>query len=74
MSYFLFKIRPVVQAVFPFIKTPDAFAHLEAGHSRGKTVIQMEQIDENLSNVKKEQWWLDVLWTHEQEKLVNDNY
>ncbi|KAK3699307.1 hypothetical protein QZH41_018417 [Actinostola sp. cb2023] len=36
-------IRPVVQAVFPFHQTPDAFAHLEAGHTRGKTVIQMEE-------------------------------
>ncbi|KXJ09509.1 Reticulon-4-interacting protein 1, mitochondrial [Exaiptasia diaphana] len=49
------KIRPVVQEVFPFNKTPDAFAHLEAGHSRGKTVIQMEQPDEKLSDVKENQ-------------------
>ncbi|KAM3930815.1 NAD(P)H oxidoreductase RTN4IP1, mitochondrial [Leptodactylus fuscus] len=35
------KIRPVVEDVFPFSKVPQAFQKLEAGHTRGKTVIQI---------------------------------
>jgi NADPH:quinone reductase-like Zn-dependent oxidoreductase len=38
---FLPQIRPVIQNVFPFSQVPEAFAHLEAGHTRGKTVIQV---------------------------------
>ncbi|KAL9968522.1 hypothetical protein ACROYT_G020629 [Oculina patagonica] len=35
------KIKPVVQEVFPFSKTNEAYAKLESGHARGKIVISM---------------------------------
>lgn len=35
------KIKPVVQEVFPFSKTDEAYAKLESGHARGKIVISM---------------------------------
>ncbi|XP_077343296.1 NAD(P)H oxidoreductase RTN4IP1, mitochondrial [Lithobates pipiens] len=35
------KMRPVVEKVFPFSDVPQAFDKLEAGHVRGKTVIQV---------------------------------
>ncbi|XP_031570023.1 reticulon-4-interacting protein 1, mitochondrial-like [Actinia tenebrosa] len=37
------QIRPVIQSLFPFNEVPEAFAQLEAGHSRGKTVIQVAE-------------------------------
>ncbi|KAL2081782.1 hypothetical protein ACEWY4_021600 [Coilia grayii] len=33
------KIRPVVEAAFPFSQVPQAFGRVEAGQARGKTVI-----------------------------------
>ncbi|XP_040284761.1 reticulon-4-interacting protein 1, mitochondrial [Bufo bufo] len=35
------KIRPVIEDVLPFSDVPKAFQKLEAGHARGKTVIQV---------------------------------
>lgn len=35
-------IRPVVDRVFPFECTPEALACVEAGHARGKVVIQRQ--------------------------------
>jgi len=35
-------IKPVVQEVFPFSKTNEAYAKLESGHARGKVVISMD--------------------------------
>ncbi|XP_073531891.1 reticulon-4-interacting protein 1, mitochondrial [Phyllobates terribilis] len=35
------KIRPVIEEVLPFTAIPQAFKKLEAGHARGKTVIQV---------------------------------
>ncbi|KAM4042170.1 NAD(P)H oxidoreductase RTN4IP1, mitochondrial isoform 2-T2 [Anomaloglossus baeobatrachus] len=35
------KIRPVIENVVPFTDVPQAFKKLEAGHARGKTVIQV---------------------------------
>jgi NADPH:quinone reductase-like Zn-dependent oxidoreductase len=32
-------IRPVVDKVFPFVKTGDALAYIEAGRAKGKVVI-----------------------------------
>jgi NADPH:quinone reductase-like Zn-dependent oxidoreductase len=32
-------IRPVVDKVFPFEKTPDALAYVESSRARGKVVI-----------------------------------
>jgi NADPH:quinone reductase-like Zn-dependent oxidoreductase len=34
-------IRPVVDKVFPFDKTPDALAYVESGRARGKVVIRV---------------------------------
>lgn len=39
--FFKFQIKPVVQEVFPFYKTNEAYAKLESGHARGKIVISM---------------------------------
>lgn len=49
-SFFLFsfhmpKIKPIVQEVFPFTKTKDAYAKLEGGHARGKIVVSMDPVD-----------------------------
>lgn len=38
-------MKPVVQEVFPFSKTKEAYAKLEGGHARGKIVINMDSID-----------------------------
>ena len=32
-------LRPVIDSVFPFARTPQALAHVEAGHAKGKVVI-----------------------------------
>ncbi|XP_045595452.2 reticulon-4-interacting protein 1 homolog, mitochondrial [Procambarus clarkii] len=37
------KIRPVVDKVFPFTETPEAYSYVINGHARGKTVISMSQ-------------------------------
>lgn len=42
-------IKPVIQEVFPFSKTNEAYAKLESGHTRGKIVISM--ISESSRNV-----------------------
>ncbi|KAM9316973.1 NAD(P)H oxidoreductase RTN4IP1, mitochondrial [Gastrophryne carolinensis] len=39
------KIRPVIEEVFPFSDVPQALEKVEAGHARGKTVINV--IDSN---------------------------
>lgn len=39
------KIKPIVQEVFPFSKTKDAYAKLEGGHARGKIVVSMDPVD-----------------------------
>ena len=36
-----FQIKPVIQEVFPFSKTNEAYAKLESGHARGKIVISV---------------------------------
>ncbi|GAB1606996.1 quinone oxidoreductase PIG3-like isoform X1 [Argonauta hians] len=36
------KIKPVVDKVFPFHELKEAYDHVEAGHSRGKTVIDVK--------------------------------
>lgn len=36
-----YKIRPVIDKVFPFTETPAAYQHVLEGHARGKTVISM---------------------------------
>lgn len=38
-------IKPIVQEVFPFSKTKDAYAKLEGGHARGKIVVSMDPVD-----------------------------
>lgn len=39
---FILQIRPVIDKVFPFEATPDAYAHVIHGHARGKTVISVQ--------------------------------
>jgi NADPH:quinone reductase-like Zn-dependent oxidoreductase len=34
-------IRPVVDRVYPFARTPDALAHLETGRAKGKVVVSI---------------------------------
>ncbi|XP_076021470.1 NAD(P)H oxidoreductase RTN4IP1, mitochondrial-like isoform X2 [Genypterus blacodes] len=41
------KILPVVEAQFPFSQVPKAFQKLEQGHARGKTVVRVEEDDDN---------------------------
>lgn len=36
-------IRPVIDRVFPFEKTPEALAHVEAGRAKGKIVITVAE-------------------------------
>lgn len=36
-------LEPVIDRTFPFARTADAFAYLEAGHAKGKVVVTMEQ-------------------------------
>lgn len=36
-------ITPVIDKVFPFDEIEQAFAYLEAGHAKGKVVVQMEK-------------------------------
>jgi alcohol dehydrogenase len=36
-------IRPVVDRVFPFDSTDEALAYVEAGHARGKVVVQVRR-------------------------------
>ncbi|EDO33855.1 predicted protein [Nematostella vectensis] len=43
------KVKPVIQAVFPFSQVPDAYANVEAGHTRGKTIIQVAMDTQPLS-------------------------
>lgn len=35
------QIKPIVQEIFPFSKTDEAYAKLELGHARGKIVINV---------------------------------
>lgn len=35
------QIKPIVQDIFPFSKTDEAYAKLEFGHARGKIVINV---------------------------------
>jgi len=36
-------LRPVIDRAFPFERTPDALAHVEAGRSKGKVVVTTEE-------------------------------
>ncbi len=38
-------IKPIVEKVFPFRDLPQAMAHVEAGRARGKTVVDMSEVD-----------------------------
>ncbi|XP_063042152.1 reticulon-4-interacting protein 1 homolog, mitochondrial-like isoform X2 [Engraulis encrasicolus] len=40
------KIRPVVEATFPFSQVPEAFLKVETGQARGKTVISVAATEE----------------------------
>lgn len=35
-------IRPVIDQVFPFEKIPEALAHIQMGHAKGKLVVKMK--------------------------------
>ena len=35
------QIKPIVQEIFPFSKTDEAYAKLELGHARGKIVLNV---------------------------------
>ena len=39
VPWFPSQIKPVVQEVYPFSKTNEAYSVLENGHARGKIVI-----------------------------------
>ena len=36
------KVKPVIDRTFPLAGVPDAIRYVEAGHARGKVVIQVE--------------------------------
>ena len=36
------KVRPVIDGIYPLSRMPEAMAHLETGHARGKVVIAVE--------------------------------
>ena len=44
------QIKPIVQEIFPFSKTDEAYAKLELGHARGKIVINVA--DDEITKVK----------------------
>jgi len=44
------QIKPIVQEIFPFSKTDDAYAKLELGHARGKIVINVA--DDEIAKLK----------------------
>ncbi|KAL0965059.1 hypothetical protein UPYG_G00276220 [Umbra pygmaea] len=48
------KILPVVEAIFPFSKVPQAFQKLEGGHARGKTVVTVAQEWKGVSETTEE--------------------
>lgn len=35
-------IRPVVDRVFPFESTPDAWAYVETGRAKGKVIVKVK--------------------------------
>ena len=35
------RLKAIIDQVFPFDATPDAYKHVESGHARGKTIIRM---------------------------------
>ncbi|KAL8595333.1 hypothetical protein ACOMHN_020086 [Nucella lapillus] len=37
------QIQPVVEKVFPFSDLPAAYGHVESGHNRGKTVVEVAE-------------------------------
>ena len=44
------QIKPIVQEIFPFSKTDEAYAKLELGHARGKIVINV--VDDEITKQK----------------------
>lgn len=38
------QIRPVIEQVYPFKELSEAYANVEKGHNRGKTVVDMSTI------------------------------
>ena len=36
------KIKPIIEKIFEFNKSIDAFEHLEKGHTKGKLVIKIQ--------------------------------
>ena len=36
-------VRPIIDAVFPFLEADEAFAHLRSGHHRGKVAIRIAE-------------------------------
>lgn len=39
--FLYFQIRPVIEHVYPFKELSEAYANVEKGHNRGKTVVDM---------------------------------
>jgi NADPH:quinone reductase-like Zn-dependent oxidoreductase len=37
------KVRPVIDGIYPLAETPEAFAHVAAGHARGTVVVNVSQ-------------------------------
>ena len=46
----MLQIKPIVQEIFPFSKTDEAYAKLELGHARGKIVINV--VDDEITKQK----------------------
>jgi NADPH:quinone reductase-like Zn-dependent oxidoreductase len=38
-------IEPVIDRGYPFEETPEAMAHVETGHARGKVVVRVGDVD-----------------------------
>jgi len=47
------KIAPVIDRTYPLSDTPEAFRYLDEGHVRGKVVISVEAVQDNLNSKKK---------------------
>jgi NADPH:quinone reductase-like Zn-dependent oxidoreductase len=37
------KVRPVIDGTYPLAETPEAIAHVAAGHARGTVVVNVSQ-------------------------------
>jgi len=40
----LYKLKPVIDSVFPYDRLPEAYSKMKAGHNRGKIVVEMKGV------------------------------